>query len=73
MIPVSGGDIMSTFATDRTEELELRLRAIRINPDDTCIFFEWQDGGILGFKQCKYCKYSKFEHDDETGLCKFKK
>ena len=51
---------MEQVGTDRTRELEIRIKAIRILPEDTCVFFERQDGRVMGFKQCRYCRFAKF-------------
>ncbi len=64
---------MEQVGTDRTRELEIRIKAIRILPEDTCVFFERQDGRVMGFKQCRYCRFAKFEQEKPNGYCKFKK
>ncbi len=67
---------MENTSTDRTGELEQRLKAIRIFPEDSCVFFERREGCAMGFPRCRYCRFAKFEPNAEyekQGLCKFKK
>lgn len=66
---------METSGIDRTRELEIRLKAICILPEDTCIFFKRRQGCYARIKQCRYCQYSVFAHNagfEGKGLCKFK-
>lgn len=62
--------------TDRTYEVEQRLRAIRVYGEDSCCFFKARDGTLLKLQQCWYCRYAVFEQGNSDvnaqGLCKFK-
>ena len=58
---------------DRTRELEIRVRAIRIIPEDSCVFFQRREGCVMGLAQCRYCRFAKFEPEQSQGFCKFKK
>lgn len=64
---------MEQVGCDRTRELEIRVRAIRIIPEDSCVFFQRREGCVMGFKQCRYCRFAKFEPEQTQGFCKFKK
>lgn len=64
---------MKNISTDRTSELEARLKAIRILPTDCCVFFKARDGCLCAVKECRCCEFSKFEDKNQEGLCKFKK
>lgn len=62
---------------DRTGELEHRLRAIRIDPQDTCAFWTPKEGIFVTVQQCQYCLYGKFGDGNaemwQSGLCKFRR
>ena len=64
---------MKNTSTDRTGELETRLKAIRILQTDHCVFFKVKDGCSFALKECRYCEASQFEGENKEGLCKFKK
>lgn len=63
--------------TDRTPELEQRLKAIRIDTRDGCSFFKAQNGNLVNIRQCWYCIYGQFDRENpdirQLGLCKFKR
>lgn len=63
--------------TDRTGELEQKLRAVHIDTRDGCTFWRPREESIVKIKQCWYCAYSQFNREDsdahQKGLCKFKK
>lgn len=62
---------------DRTEEVEHRLHAIRVDAQDTCAFWAPKDGSFAMIQQCQYCLYGKFGDGDayiwQNGLCEFKR
>lgn len=63
--------------TDRTSEVERKLRAIHIDTRDGCSFWRARDGLMVQIHQCWYCAYSQFNREnpdvDQKGLCKFKR
>jgi len=63
--------------TDRTPELEQKLKAIYIDVRDGCSFWKERDGCLVHIRQCWYCAYSQFDWDNpdinQRGLCKFKR
>lgn len=63
--------------TDRTSEVEQKIRAIHIDTRDGCSFWKTRNDSILQIHQCWYCKYSQFERENtdvhQEGLCKFKR
>jgi hypothetical protein len=69
----TGAAAAGQVGTDRTRELEMRVRAIPISPEDSCVFFHRRDGCVMGFRQCRYCRFGSFEKENDPGLCKFKK
>lgn len=61
---------------DHTGELESRLLAVKILPNDTCAFFRLRESALACCKECWYCDYSMFGNDNclkENGLCKYKR
>lgn len=64
---------MNNNSTDRTGELEQRLKAIVIEPLDSCVFFEKREGCMMVLKECRFCRFSKFDEKCEAGVCKFKR
>ena len=64
---------MSELSADHTQELEVRLRAIRIQPEDSCVFFQLRDGCALAIRQCRYCHYGKFSDEADSRYCRFKR
>lgn len=62
---------------DHTYELEQRLAAIRIAPEDSCSFFKVRDGSLIQLHRCLYCTYGAFmlisNSENRHGFCKFKK
>ena len=58
---------------NHTEEVESRIKAIRIKTEDSCDFFAAKEGRELTRSVCCNCKYALFLNDDEVGLCKFKR
>lgn len=66
---------MELVSEDHTRELETRLKAIRINPDDSCVFFRVRDDCVMLGRRCRYCRYGNFDDDwaaGEAGFCRFK-
>ncbi len=63
--------------TDRTSEVEQKLRAIHIDTRDGCSFWRARDDSMVQIHQCWYCAYAKFDHENpelnQKGLCKFKR
>lgn len=63
--------------TDRTSEVEQKLRAIHIDTRDGCSFWRARDGSMVQIHQCWYCAYAKFDRENpdlnQKGLCKFKR
>lgn len=63
--------------TDRTPEIERRLRAILIDGQDGCAFFQARDGNLVNLRQCWYCRWAAFDKENldihQRGLCKFKR
>ena len=63
--------------TDRTGELEQKLKAIHIDTRDGCAFWKERDGCLLRLRQCWYCAYGQFDRGNpdvsQIGLCKFKR
>lgn len=67
---------MRASKTDRTAEVERRIAAIRINPDDECVFFQFRDGCLIPEKCCRFCRFAVFSgksSESAQGLCKFKR
>lgn len=61
---------------DHTPELESRLIAVKIDPQDTCAFFSLRENAVVNIKECWYCKYAIFGSENclkANGLCKFKR
>lgn len=63
--------------TDRTSEVEQKLRAIHIDTQDGCSFWRAREGSMVQIHQCWYCAYAKFDRENpdvhQKGLCKFKR
>ena len=63
--------------TDRTSEVEQKLRAIHIDTRDGCSFWRPRDDSMIQLHQCRYCIYSQFDRENadvsQKGLCKFKR
>lgn len=63
--------------TDRTSEVEQKLKAIHIDTRDGCSFWKARDGSMVQIHQCWYCAYSQFNRENpdvhQKGLCKFKR
>lgn len=63
--------------TERTSEVEQRLKAIQVDTRDGCAFWKARDGGLVQLHQCWYCSYGQFERENpdihQKGLCKFKR
>lgn len=63
--------------TDRTSEIEQRVKAIHIDTRDGCSFWKARDGSMVQIRQCWYCAYSQFNRENpdvhQEGLCKFKR
>lgn len=63
--------------TDRTNEVEQKLRAIHIDTQDGCSFWRARDDSMVKLHQCWYCIYSQFNRENtdvsQKGLCKFKR
>ncbi len=58
---------------DRTPELELRLKAIRVGSEDTCCFWEKNRYSQVYMRRCAYCEYYKpSAFNENEGVCKFK-
>lgn len=66
--------------SDRTHEVEQRVKAIRITAEDTCGFFSQKNSFVAGQRCCLHCAYGDFGRastSDETnstitGLCKYR-
>jgi len=61
------------MAKDRTQEVEERLKAIKIDRSDGCSFFSPKDESIFLVKMCAFCQYGKFEEGKTLGLCKYRR
>ncbi len=63
--------------TDRTSEVEQKLKAIQIDTRDGCSFWRAWDGSMIQIHQCWYCAYASFNRENpdlnQIGLCKFKR
>lgn len=63
------------ISTDRTSEIEQKLKAIHIDTQDCCSFWKARDGSMVKIHQCWYCTYGQFNREDpdvhQKGLCKF--
>lgn len=64
---------MSEEVVNRSDQVENRLKAIRIHKQDFCLFFEDKTGGLSIRCDCFSCKWSLFKEGDASGLCKYKK
>ncbi len=62
--------------TERTSEVEQKLKAIQVDTRDGCSFWKARDGGLVQLHQCWYCSYGQFDRENpdvhQKGLCKFK-
>lgn len=63
--------------TDRTSEIEQKLKAIHIDTRDGCSFWTARSGSMVHLRQCWYCAHGQFDRENpdvhQTGLCKFKR
>lgn len=63
--------------TDRTREIEQKLRAIYIDTQDGCSFWKVRKDTMIQIHQCWYCEYGQFNRENpdvhQNGLCKFKR
>lgn len=63
--------------TDRTYELEQRMKAVRIRVQDNCTFFVLREDSLSSQRQCWYCAFSKFDRENggntQLGICNFKR
>jgi len=66
-----------SISTDRTHEIEQRLKAISIDTQDGCSFWKRREGSMVQIRQCWYCAYGQFDRENpdvrQKGLCKFKR
>ena len=62
--------------TDRTAEVEERLKSIRVDAQDGCSFWTPREDSFVCVRQCWYCLYGQFTGGSigggQKGLCKFK-
>ena len=62
--------------TDRTAEVEERLKSIRVDSQDGCSFWAPREDSFICVRQCWYCLYGQFNRErqgaEKNGLCKFK-
>lgn len=61
---------------DHTSELEYRMLAVKIDPQDTCAFFSLRENAIANVKECWYCERAVFGNENclrANGLCKYKR
>lgn len=62
---------------NHTSEVEHRLAAIKICPQDTCDFFRLRESACVNLKYCLNCVYAVFDNqsngNEEQGLCKMKR
>ncbi|NLS84309.1 MAG: hypothetical protein GXZ14_01660 [Ruminococcaceae bacterium] len=62
--------------TDRTSEVEQKLKAIHIDTRDGCCFWKARDDSMVKIPECWYCAYGQFDRErtniHQKGLCKFK-
>lgn len=66
---------MERTGIDRTKELEVRLRAVQVYPEDSCVFFQRRDGCVMGFRKCRYCRFMwsyNEKEENSQGLCRYK-
>ena len=65
---------MKIAGTNRTYEVEQRLKAIRVQSEDTCSFWDRSDDTVIALKRCYYCKHYEPESkaNPTAGYCKFK-
>lgn len=63
--------------TDRTREVEQKLKAIHIDTRDGCSFWRPREDCMVQIHQCWYCAYGQFNREDsdvyQKGLCKIKR
>ncbi len=68
---------MAIKKNDRTVEIDLSSKDLRIHPTDYCKYFKKHPYTILWKKECWTCEYSDFGIDTgnptDTGICRFSK
>lgn len=62
---------------DRTKEIDMDGKELRIHPSDICTYYKKHPYTILWKKECWTCAYADFGIDSgnptDTGSCKFSK
>ena len=61
---------MKLKSTDRTSELEIRLKAIQVSSEDTCCFWSKKKDTQMLVKRCFHCEHFRAQGDNENrGFC----
>lgn len=65
---------MEIKSVDRTSELEQRLRAIKVNSEDTCAFWCRRADTLINLRHCFYCVsyYADADTTKNSGFCRYK-